>query len=185
MRTAPGTATRVQAGVVAAVLVAALVGVAVAVADLAGGAPRTTVHRVGESVPTSFGIVAVEHAEIDNGLSADALGGQAHGVQGLVTDDKASVQTLVTITNQSGAVVPYSPGQFRLRAGATSLPATEAMLQPGSLQPQANIDARMNFVVPRAGERLQLEFRDRDGRSILIDLGLADKAPPGAGASSH
>ncbi|HZQ27463.1 MAG TPA: hypothetical protein VFA94_07175 [Acidimicrobiales bacterium] len=185
MRTAPAGSSRLHGAVVAAVSVAALVGVIVGVADMTGGGQHRVVHKVGESVPTSFGIVAVEHAQIDSGLSSDALGGQTHGVQGLVTDDKASVQTLITLTNQSGAVVPYSPGQFRLRAGSANFPATAAMLQPGSLQPQANIGARMDFVVPRAGERLQLEFRDRDGRSILVDLGLVDKAPPGAGAQSH
>jgi hypothetical protein len=164
---------------------AALAGTALGVHDVTTGPGRTSLHPVGESVRTSFGIVAVEHVSVDSGLPADVLGGQTHGVRGLVSDAKASVQAFVTLTNESNAVVPYSPGQFRLRAGAMTVAATTAMLEPGTLQPQANIDARMQFVVPRGGERLQLEFRDRDGSSVLIELGSADKAPPGAGSGSH
>ena len=144
---------------------------------------------IGEDVPTSFGVVAVESMTKSPGPTAKALAGVTHGIQNLVPPNKIQVLTTVTITNTTGSVIPYTPAQFLLYAtrgkkpgpGDRPIHLTRASVPPGALQPSASIDATLTYVAPRNGSRLWVSFRDRgSSRPVLIDLGRTDRTPSGA-----
>jgi hypothetical protein len=135
---------------------------------------------VADDVPTSFGFVAVEHAETLKGLTAKQLGGATHGIGGFVGRDKALVQASVTITNTGEDALPYSPKQFRIvsrsgKRGARRIPMAHSTVRAGTLQPDAAIDARLSFVVPRDGSRLEVEFDD-PGRKSPVRILLGNRA---------
>lgn len=175
------------AGALLALLVVATIGGIVFSARLVAGSDAeaaansaTGPFRVAEDVPTSFGFVAVEHAEILKGLTPRELGGATHGIGGFVGRDKALVQASVTITNTGTEPLAYSPGQFRVvtrsRKGAVKrIPLAHASVRDGELQPDAAIDARLSFVVPRDGSRLEVEFLDA-GRPEPVRILLGNRA---------
>jgi len=134
---------------------------------------------VGSIVPTSFGALSVDDVERLSGLGARQLAGATHGIQNYVPPDKAQVQLVVSITNLRQEVARYSPGDFSLAAqGAKPTPPTGSTIRPGTLQPNASIEAVMSFVAPRNGRRVELLYRDPyGGRVFHIDLGRVDKAP--------
>jgi hypothetical protein len=132
---------------------------------------------VADDVTTSFGVVAVDHAEVlgptpptgpaDHGAHAGGHGGQIE------------VQATVTITNQTAAVLDYSPDQFHLRVGRGGSPVTASYssVTAGTLQPNAHITGRLTFLVPQLGH-LWIEFRDPGRRSpVLVDLAQGSGAP--------
>jgi hypothetical protein len=141
-----------------------------------------------QDIPASFGVVAVEHVEKINGLGAKALAGATHGISGYVAPDKVQVQASVTLTNLLDHPVAYDPRQFRLLVGTKRTPIDEVRsnLRPGTLQPDASIDAQLQFVAPRNGSKLWIQFSD-PGRSkpILIDLGRTGTTPSGAFDGFH
>jgi hypothetical protein len=144
---------------------------------------------VGDAVFTSFGAVAVEAVDKENGPTAKELSGVTHGIQGLVPPSKTQVEAHTTITNLTKRPVEYSPAQFSLLVGskdARPLPLTTASVKPGVLQPSASIDVRVTFVVPRKGQKLWVQFKD-PGRAkpFLIDLGRVTKTPQGALSNYH
>lgn len=172
---------------VAAVAALSLLGGALGVGLVVRGAPAGSAAEsgpptVGDDVETSFGVIAVESAQLLKGLTAKDLAGMTHGVKNRVSPDKMLVQVGVSFTNLLDHTIRYSPNQFRLRVGDET--RTEAVtslnLYTGTLQPDANISARLSFIAPRDGSKLALEFRDR-GRSspIVIELGSTDQAKPG------
>lgn len=177
------------AGAVAAILVAtALLGAALAAQVFAGSgdhhahadaAPAGPFH-VAQDIPTSFGFVAVEHAETLKGLTPRELGGSTHGIGSFVGRDKALVQAAVTITNTAEQPLAYSPRQFRVvsrspKGAVERIPLAHASVRDGELQPDAAIDARLSFVVPRDGSRLEVEFADA-GRPEPIRILLDTRA---------
>ena len=173
--------------IVAAVTALALGGVATSVGSVVGHSNRQVVHATGESVPTSFGVVAVEFANVLTGLSPAELGGQTHGVHNLVGEDKAGVQAHITLTNLSNSPVPFSAAQFRVLLGRsqTPVPLTSTSITSGVLQPSSNIDEQLSFVVPRTNQAILLEYRDPDGRTIKIRVGHTDQAPLDLTSHSH
>ena len=191
---APTTSPRPLIALLAAALTAALVGAYLAAGVITGGGHDAAPVAKGpfgihDPAPTSFGVVAVEHAEKNAGPTAKALGGMTHGINGRVKADQVQVQTFATITNLSHKVVEYSPTQFSLVAGskdAKPMPLSAASIKPGTLQPNAAIDARLSFVAPRKGQKLWVRFKDpaRDA-PIFIDLGRVSKTPKGALAGEH
>lgn len=145
-------------------------------------APSTGPFGLTEPGPASFGAVAIEHAEKVVGVTNRDLAGRTHGVADIVTADKVRVQASATLTNTGGEVAPYSPAQFALVATEGRRPVASdkrlkvagSSIKAGTLQPDASIDARLSYVVPRDRSRLWVEFRDR-GRAqpLLFDLGRA------------
>jgi hypothetical protein len=189
------TTPRPLLAVLAAVLTAMVVGAYLA-AGVLGGSSH---HEAGDvakgpfgihdPAPTSFGVIAVEHAEKNAGPTAKALGGMTHGIKNRVKADQIQVQAFATITNLSPKVVEYSPAQFSLVVGskdAKPRPISQSSIKPGSLQPNAAIDARLSFVAPRKGQKLWVRFKDpaRDA-PIFIDLGRVSNTPRGATAGEH
>ena len=135
---------------------------------------------VGDDVATSFGAVAVESVQRVDGLTHRQLSGAAHGIQSLVPRGREQIEVDATLTNLSRSVQTYAADQFRLVETRGRMPSpddtrrdmTSTSLHRGALQPNAAIDARLTFVVPRNGRRLFLEYRER-GRSkpVAIELG--------------
>ena len=123
-------------------------------------------------IRTSFGVIAVEHAQAISGLSdADVTG--AHGVPGLVHDGSIEVQVSATITNLSKDVLPYHAEQFELLDSAgTVIPLFKAPELPNELQPNAAIDLTLDYVTTAAARPFTVRFVDPGThKPILIDLG--------------
>jgi hypothetical protein len=141
--------------------------------------------RVAQDVPTSFGFVAVEHAETLKGLTPKDLAGAVHGIGSFVARDSALVQASVTITNTTPQPLRYTPRQFRLVATTPggkekNIGLAHANVREGTLQPDAAIDARLSFVAPRNGSRLAIEFADPGAREplrILLGNGTGKLTP--------
>ena len=116
--------------------------------------PNAHVHVIGEDVPTSFGVIAVEHAVAISGLNDTQVTG-AHGVPGLVQAGSVDVQVAAVITNLSDHVLAYQPTQFELidKTGA-AVPISRAPELPGQLQPYR-------------GDRRVGRFRDDDRRASV------------------
>jgi hypothetical protein len=194
-----GALPRPLAAFLALVVILAAVGAYLAAGLVGGGghaqapAPRQVQpdngFAVGDSVYTSFGAVAVEAVEKNKGLTPKQLSGVTHGIQGLVPPNKVQVQAFTTMTNLTGDLVQYSPAQFSLLVGskkAKPLALTSASVKPGVLQPNAAIDLRLSFVVPRKGQKLWVRFKDPARKApYLIDLGEVSTTPQGALANSH
>jgi hypothetical protein len=168
----------VAAAVTGAVLAAGLITGGTHAHHATPAPPRA--FGIGDDVPASFGFIAVEHAKTLKGLTARQLGGAVHGIGTFVGRDRALVQASVTITNTSTSPIRYDPRQFRLVARRPSAPprriaAAHASVIPGTLQPDAAIDARLSFVVPRDGSRMSLAFDD-PGRDAPIVIGLDQRS---------
>src|SRR5215217_1026630 len=85
-------ATAVLGAFLAMVAAVAVAGALLALQILAGGSAGAAAapaaqgpFGVAQDVPTTFGFVAVEHAETTKGLTAKKLAGAVHGVGSLVT----------------------------------------------------------------------------------------------------
>ena len=150
--------------------------------------PIHGLYAVGQAVPTSFGVVAVQYADKIAGLTAKDLAGVTHGIQNLIRPDQVQVQVAVELTNLRPHPVAYAPAQFHLVSTGSSTPLAvfATSLQPNALQPAASIDGTLTFVAPRNGAKLVLEFRD-PGRAqpLRIDLGRIDRTPANAFAGYH
>jgi hypothetical protein len=166
-----------------------LVGAFVALATLNGGssahehpAGQTALQTapsndIGRSIPTSFGVIAVESVKKLTGLTPKQLGGMTH-FPSWVKPDQMQVQVFLEISNLKNHTIRYSPRQFRLVAGNGSrIPILSTTFPGGILQPSASIDGQVTFIAPRrtrAGAHLWLEFRE-PGRTapVRFDLGSA------------
>jgi hypothetical protein len=147
-------------------------------------------YAVGDSVFTSFGAIAIESVEKSNGPTARQLSGVTHGIQGLIPPNKTQLQAFATMTNLGTRPVRYSPDQFSIVVGrkdAHPQRLSGASVRAGVLQPNASIDLRLSFIVPRKGQRLWARFADPAARKapVLIDLGRVTKTPGGALANYH
>jgi hypothetical protein len=175
------------AGGLALLLCCAVAG-AVLAAGIVTGSPSHghaaaaagTTFSVGEDVPTSFGFIAVEHAETFKGLTPRELGGATHGIGDFVSRDKALVQASVTITNTTAETLRYSPAQFRLVAAGRdgklkNFKISHASVKAGVLQPDAAVDARLSFIAPRDGSRLAVQFAD-PGQDVPVTVALGKDA---------
>jgi hypothetical protein len=199
---APGTARLAAIAIASAVvsLVLAAVGGLLAAGMFDAGRDAAALLRdsslaldgpaaIAQDVRTSFGVVAVESMTKSRGPTAKALAGMTHGVQNLVPPDHLQVDATVTLTNLQEKVVRYSPRQFGLYAtrggrpsrAARSFRIVRASVEPGTLQPNASIDATLTFVVPRDGSKLWMGFNDgARAPPVVFDLGRIDRTPRGA-----
>ena len=121
----------------------------------------------------------VTRAEAVSGLSDQDLSGMAHGIQGLVSDDKAIIRVSLVLSTGSASGT-YDPGALRLSiAGEPALVApVGGSLPPGQLRADAQIEGAIAFEVPRHGGALSLVA---PGQSRQIPLLTLDTAPAGAG----
>jgi hypothetical protein len=125
------------------------------------------------SVRASFGWLAVADLRTLPGLTPRALGGVTH-FPSYVPQTAMQIQVGVVLTNVLDAPLRYDPQQFRLRAGSRTTRASGGSTLATAVEPRASLEAHLDFVVPRGGSRLRLEFRDPGRlRPIVIDLGRA------------
>jgi hypothetical protein len=178
---------------VAAVSAMALTGAVIAAGIVAQRTPpetpaptRSGLFTIGETARTGFGVVAVEGTDRIKGLTSKQLAGMNHGISGYVPPDKVQVGVSVTMKNLLPDTVKWSPAQFRLvtasRAGtaltAKGRAAMSSSAKPGDLQPDAALDTRIAFVVPRDDKHLFMQFRETPGaRPVVFDLGRSTGRP--------
>jgi hypothetical protein len=114
-----------------------------------------------------FGPVAVERIERIRG----PVHGAGHAEPGGRTDQ---IRVSVTALNRLGRTIPYSPGQFRLRAEetGTTTSATNPNPPPASIAAGEKVRQRLTFVVPAARARFSVVFDDLSGAApVQIALG--------------
>jgi hypothetical protein len=163
--------------VVVLALVLAFAG-AVLSARLVTAPTAAVVHRHGAhrdgtapSVRASFGSLSVVDVRTLPGLTPRALAGVTH-FPSYLSQTAMRVQTVVVLTNALDSLARYDPQRFRLRAGSRTTRASGGSTPATVVQPGASLEARLEFVVPRSGSRLWLEFRDPARLPpIVIDLG--------------
>lgn len=177
-----------------------VVGTAVALSLLGGVAAvqavasssTTPTHRVapaavGQDVPTSFGVVAVQYVERVAALPAHALAGSGQLGGTIPGAGETELSVAVAVTNVRDRTVDYGPGQFRLRLaqGGQALSPSGSTFPAGTLQPHAGIEGRVSFIVPRGRSAAAVEFLDRT-RPIVIGLGrVAQFSPHVLGRGHH
>jgi hypothetical protein len=160
--------------------------VAVLVATALGGWRAASMAATSPD-PTSLVVdgvsYSVTHAEQVKGLSDSALGGMSHGIQSLVTDDKALV-TLTLVITAGDSPASYDASTLRAFAAGSTVGISPAggILAAGHLKAHASIEGFLSFVVPRNGARFTLRAA---GSSRELPLLRVDKAPPGAGQHLH
>jgi hypothetical protein len=178
--------------VVATALALSLVGGVVAV-RAAGSTPTGHTPQVasaapaalGQDIPTSFGVVAVEYVERVTGHAAHILGGSGRRAGAIPAAGESGLSLAVALTNLRDGTVDYSPAQFRLRLrhGQTLAPSS-ANFERGTLQPHAGIEGRVSFVLPKGRSATAVEFRDRD-RPVVIGLRRLPQFTPPVHLRSH
>jgi hypothetical protein len=125
----------------------------------------------------------VTHAEQVKGLSDADLGGMAHGVQSLVSDDKALITVTLVIT-AGDSPGSYDASMFRAFAAGSSVgvPPVGGTLAPGLLRTQAHIEGTLSFVVPRNGAQIALRAPNNSREVPLLQV---DDAPAGTAGHPH
>jgi hypothetical protein len=188
-----------QVALVALVAAIAGVGAYLAIGLFQVGAPaqeapvQEGTYGVTEGIPTSFGAFAVEAVDMFGGPTAEDLAGQTHA-EGLTPPDKTQVQVAFTMTNLLEQTVDYTPAQLTLLSvkrgedpeTGKRIALRDASIEPGTLQPQASVNARATFIAPREGQDLYLEFRDPESaKPFIVDLGRTSVTPEGAFDGAH
>jgi hypothetical protein len=146
------------------------------------GAWRVTASAVDRRDPMTLmaggTTVTVSHVERVTGLSADDLGGMAHGIQGLVEDDKTMLRVSVTMSAGNHAS-RYDAGKLRLYSSASkrAILPVGGSIGVGRLGAHTRIEGAISFVVPRNGASFVLRSR---GSDQAVSLTHVDKAPQGA-----
>ena len=145
-------------------------------------------YAVGDTIPTSFGLLTISEVKKLNGLTASALAGVTHGIGSLLRPDQVMVQVSFQLTNLSAQPRPYSTKPFRLIVQKThqTLPVFSATFSHGTLQPHSSVDGTAGFGAPRNGSRLILQFHDPGAaKPIVIDLGRIGTTPKNAFDGYH
>ncbi|MDX6232846.1 MAG: hypothetical protein QOH68_1846 [Nocardioidaceae bacterium] len=121
----------------------------------------------------------VTHVERVTGLTADDLGGMAHGIQGLVQEDQTMLRVSVTVA-AGDEDTTFDVGSLRLFSSASkhAIRPVGGSLGRGRLGAKSLIEGAVSFVVPRNGARFVLRSR---GSEQSVFLTRVDKASPGSG----
>ena len=163
-----------------------LVAVLVLLAAVAGGWRVVAMAQPGpDAAAFTVDVVSyrVSHAEAVSGLSDQDLSGMGHGIQGLVSEDKAIIRVSLVLSTGS-APGSYDPGALRLSIAGepTLLAPVGGSLPPGQLRANAQIEGGIAFVVPRNGAALSLVA---PGQSRQIPVLTLDTAQTGADQHPH
>jgi hypothetical protein len=191
-RTGGKAASAAAFAVVGAAVALSLVGGVVAFRAVGSGSTGETEQvaqaaqaALGQDVPTSFGVVAVEYVQRVAGHPAHILGGSGRRAGTLPAAGQSELSVAVALTNLRDRTVDYTPGQFRLRlARGPTLAPSGANFEPGTLQPHAGIEGRVSFVVPKGHSAKAVEFQDRD-RAVVINLRRLPKFTPHVSNRGH
>jgi hypothetical protein len=117
------------------------------------------------------------------GLTDADVGGMSHGVQDLVTNDKALVRVTVTVSSGDSATT-YDATRLRAFQVGSSVGTAPvgSSLPKGRLGAHARIEGSLSYVVPRNGAQLVLRA---DNAPHEVPLLQVDTAVPGAGDHLH
>lgn len=110
----------------------------------------------------------VTHVDQVKGLSPAELGGMAHGVQSLVSEDKALITVSLTVTagDRATTVDPGVLSAVAVGSPRAFLPAG-GTLAKGRLSAHARVEGSVSFVVPRTSESFVLRARG-EARSVPL-----------------
>jgi hypothetical protein len=122
------------------------------------------------SAVASFGPVRVD--EVKRVAAAEFSGGH-HTAQEKVDELRVTVRA----ENRLDRRIPYSPGQFRVRVGATTFTSVRPNPPPDSIAAGDTVSQRLTFVVPARRAAFTLVFDDLGRRTPLaIALGALPSA---------
>ena len=121
---------------------------------------------VGQSVRTSFGVVAVQYVYVVSNVAAPS--------------GSAPIDVGLAISNLSGQTVTVDASQFAVVAdNGTPIPITLSAPHPEFGQMLATVarTGSVRFIVPAHATKLELRFHDTGGdkRTIVIELGRLDQ----------
>jgi hypothetical protein len=145
-------------------------------------APPVSTSRaaLGETFPTAFGQVQLEHIERTSGLTSEALAGVTHGISGLVPVGSEQLEVSLLLDNTTGNQTFWATKSFTLVSGAAGNRKTAPVSvgDPGGYIPKgAMVEALLTFVVPSDGNPQRLVYRDRkSGQTTVIPIGRAYRA---------
>jgi hypothetical protein len=142
---------------------------------------------VGDSLPTSYGTITVQHVETIDGLTMQDLGGMSHGIADLVQTDETQILVSVLVVNDSDDPVFVEPGQFALFVEGSTDPLvpTSSTIKPLTLQPGASVEASVVFVAPLSGAEISVGYSDPGGPVLVVPAGGLDQAPARVATDDH
>jgi hypothetical protein len=97
----------------------------------------------------------VLHVEQVSGLSDADLGGMSHGVNSLVTTDRALVRVTLEVA-ASDEDAGYDTSVLRALAGTVPVDPVPGSMERGSLRRGGHLEGALSYVVPRNGAQLRL-----------------------------
>jgi hypothetical protein len=128
---------------------------------------------LGSSIPTKTGFVAVTDVAKFDGMKMN-MPMPSSTIPDMIGPNQAQVNVTASITNMTNHVVGYSPNQFRLlvKSSGKLLPPRGASVKPGALQPNANVEIQVKFVIPKKDADLMVQYRDPGAsQPALVDPG--------------
>jgi hypothetical protein len=166
---APGAPpVRAAAAVLGVVALLAIAGAALGVRALTAHDPTVSGRPPfagAWDADASFGPIRVEQVER---VANDELAGGHHTAQEKVDELRVSI----TVANRLDRRIPYSPGQFRVRLGTTTITSLRPNPPPNSIAAGGTVSQRLSFVVPARRSAYTLLFDDLGRRGPLsIALG--------------
>jgi hypothetical protein len=125
----------------------------------------------------------VAHVEQVSGLTDEDLSGMSHGIQGLVSSDKALLRVSMTVRSGSSARI-YDPSVLTVLDDAGGKPIAPAggSLSQGGIGPRAQVEGSLAFIVPRNGHHYRLHAPNI---ANSVDLISVDVAAPTTPAHDH
>jgi hypothetical protein len=154
--------------VVGVVLVLALIGAGFAAWSLVDHTPTVTGEQPfpgAWDAAASFGPVRVDRVER---AADDRFAGGHHTAEEKIDELRVSLE----LRNRLGRLIPYSPGQFRLRVGGTTFTSVRPNPPPAALRAGETVRQDLVFVVPARRATFTLVFDDLSRpRPLSIALG--------------
>jgi hypothetical protein len=152
----PAPPVRAAGAVVATVLGLALAGAALAAWSLTDHTPTVTGAPPFDgawNAAATFGPVRVGHVERAAGTE---FAGGHHTADEKVDELRVSLR----LSNRLGRDIPYSPGQFRVRLGRTTITSVRPNPPPDALRAGRTVRQDLVFVVPARRAAFTLVFDD-------------------------
>ena len=148
------------------------------------GAWRVAALVAGPADPMTVTVGAVTytvtHVEQVTGLTDADLGGMSHGVQSLVSDDKALVRVAVTVA-AGDATTDYDATVLTAAVAGTPggiVPVAGSLPVRGRLSAHAQLEGSLSYVVPRNGAHLVLRAGSGSREVPLVDVDDAGDPTP-------
>jgi hypothetical protein len=163
----PAAPVRAAAAVIGAVLVLALAGAGLAAWSLTDHTPTVRANAPFEGAwraTASFGPIRVDRVE--RAAGTEYAGGH-HTAEEKIDELRISLQ----VSNRLDRDVPYSPGQFRVRLGRTTVTSVRPNPPPDAIRAGQTVRQDLVFVVPARRAAFTLVFDDL-GRSRPLSIAL-------------